>query len=178
MRDAFDGLDAGCREVTELVDAYALGALDHGEAGALQRHLSDCARCREELSKSQRTAALLALSVRIEEAPSELRDRIVARAEREGAEVPPWRWLIPSRRTSTRTLAFGGVAALVFAVFLQAQLSNLRGDKNQLQDQLSAASSELEQQRQIVAGLAAPAHPKGGMEAAAPPRDAASGDDR
>src|SRR5439155_1056 len=50
MRDAFDGLDAGCREVMELVDAYALGALDHGEAGALQRHLSDCARCREELS--------------------------------------------------------------------------------------------------------------------------------
>jgi len=150
MRDAFDGLDAGCPEVMELVDAYALGALDHGEAGALQRHLSDCARCREELSKSQRTAALLALSVRIEEAPSRLRDRIVARAEREGAEVPAWRRLIPNRRTSTRTLAFGGVAALVFAVFLQAQLSNLRGDKDELQDQLSVTSSELEQQRQII----------------------------
>ncbi|TMF06554.1 MAG: hypothetical protein E6I38_10260 [Chloroflexi bacterium] len=166
MRDAFDGLDAGCREVTELVDAYALGALDHGEAGALQRHLSDCARCREELSKSQRTAALLALSVRIEEAPSGLRDRIVARAEREGAEVPPWRRLIPSRRTSTRTLAFGGVAALVFAVFLQAQLSNLRGDKDELRDQLSVTSSELEQQRQIVAVLSASDTQKVAMEPA------------
>jgi len=166
MRDAFDGLEAGCREVMELVDAYALGALDHGEAGALQRHLSDCARCREELSKSQRTAALLALSVRIEEAPSGLRDRIVARAEREGAEVPPWRRLIPSRRTSTRTLAFGGVAALVFAVFLQAQLSNLRGDKDELRDQLSVTSSELEQQRQIVAVLSASDTQKVAMEPA------------
>ena len=166
MRDAFDGLDAGCPEVMELVDAYALGALAHGEAGALQRHVSDCARCREELSKSQRTAALLALSVRIEEAPSRLRDRIVARAEREGAEVPAWRRLIPSRRTSTRTLAFGGVAALVFAVFLQAQLSNLRGDKDELQDQLSVTSSELEQQRQIVAVLSASDTQKVAMEPA------------
>src|SRR2546427_8365470 len=178
MRDAFDRLDSGCAETMELVDAYALGALENQEAAALQQHLSDCAACREELSKSQRTAALLSLSVRIEQAPSSLRERILERAETQKYELPAWRRFLPSRRTSTRALAFGGVAALAFAVFLQAQLTNLRGDKNQLQDQLSAASSELEQQRQIVAGLAAPAHPKGGMEAAAPPRDAASGDDR
>jgi len=164
MREAFEGLEIGCREAMELLDAYALGALESGEAAALQRHVSDCAHCREELGKSQRTAALLSLSVQIEEAPSRVRDRILARAERERTEVPAWRRLVPSRRTSTRALAFGGVVALVFAGFFQAQLSNLRGDKNQLQAQLSAASSELEQQRQIVAVLSAQDTQKVAME--------------
>jgi len=164
MRDAFDRLDSGCAETMELVDAYALGALENQEAAALQQHLSDCAACREELSKSQRTAALLSLSVRIEQAPSSLRERILAMAETEKYELPAWRRFLLSRRTSTRALAFGGVAALAFAVFLQAQLTNLRGDKNQLQDQLSAASSELEQQRQIVAVLSAQDTQKVSME--------------
>src|SRR2546422_2386319 len=96
-------------------------------------------------------------------------------AETEKYDLPAWRRFLPSRRTSTRALAFGGVAALAFAVFLQAQLSNLRGDKDQLQDQLSAASSELEQQRQIVAGLVAPQNPKGGIGAAVPRAPAQSG---
>src|SRR6266511_1438962 len=94
MRDAFDGLDMGCAEALERVDAYALGALDSGEAAALQRHLSDCAGCREELGKSQRTAALLSLSVPIDEARSQLRDRIMARAESE-------RYGLPLRRPGT-----------------------------------------------------------------------------
>lgn len=164
MRDAFDRLDTGCGEVMALVDAYALGALENREAAALEKHVSGCPYCREELYKSQRTAALLSLSVRIEQAPQRLRDRILARAERERYEPPAWRRLVPSRRTSTRALVFAGIAALVFAVFLQAQLSNLRGDKNQLQDQLSAASSELEQQRQIVAVLSAQDTQKVAME--------------
>src|SRR3989475_11553288 len=152
MRDAFDRLDTGCAETMELVDAYALGALENQAPAALQQHLAACAPCREELSKSQRTAALLSLSVRIEQAPSSLRARIFAMAETEKYDLPAWRRFLPSRRTSTRALAFGGVAALAFAVFLQAQLTNLRGDKNQLQEQLSAARSGLAQQPQIVGG--------------------------
>src|SRR5438309_1953182 len=83
----------------EMVDAYALGALENQEAAALQQHLSDCAACREELSKSQRTAALLSLSVRIEQAPSSLRERILAMAETEKYELPAWRRFLLSRRT-------------------------------------------------------------------------------
>jgi anti-sigma-K factor RskA len=166
MRDAFDGLDIGCGEARERVDAYALGALESREAAALQQHVSDCAGCREELGKSQRTAALLSLSAPIEGARSQLRDRILAQAERERYKLPLRRRLVPNRRTSMRALAFGGVAVLVFAVFLQAQLSNLRGDKDELQNQLSAASSELEQQRQIVAVLSAGDTQKVAMEPA------------
>ena len=164
MRDSSEGLDARCVEARELVDAYALGALESREAAPLQRHVSDCAQCREELGKSQRTAALLSLSVRIEQARPRLRERILAHAEKERFEIPGWRRPVPSRRVGTRAVAFGGVVALVFAVFLQAQLSNLRGDNGQLQDQLSAASSELEQQRQIVAVLSAQDTQKVAME--------------
>ena len=166
MRDAFEGLDTGCAEAMVMVDAYALGALESKEAAALQRHVSDCTNCREELGKSQRTAALLALSGRIEQVPPRLLERIVARAKSERYELPALQRFVPTRRTSTRALAIGGVVALVFAVFLQAQMSNLRGDKDQLQGQLSAASSELEQQRQIVAVLSAQDTQKVTMEPA------------
>jgi anti-sigma factor RsiW len=156
MKDASDSVRIGCEDAFELIDAYALGALEKAEAEALERHVADCLSCWEELNKSQRTAALLSLTVPVKEAPPRLRARILTEAQREDGHVPVWRKLIPvSRRSAVPALAFAGVGALVFTVFLQAQLSDLRGDKNHLSDELSVASSELDQQRQILAVLSA-----------------------
>lgn len=148
-----------CDEATELLDASALGALDEGESNGLMRHVAGCLRCWEELAKSQRTAALLALSVPIEEAPPRLLDRLMAQAAREdgaAAGLPLWQRLRPGWRTTARAAALAGVVALAFSAVLQVQMSGLRGDKNDLEQQLTAASSELEQQRQIVSVLSAP----------------------
>ncbi len=167
--DPIKKLNAGCQEILELLDAYALGAVDKAEAAEVERHVADCVPCWEELVKSQRTAALLALSVPIRQAPRYLIGRIIARAERErAAGAPAIAWLMrPSWRTAARLVGFAGVAALVLAGSLQLQMSNLRGDKNELADQLSAASAELEQQRQIVAVLSAEDSQKIAMEPAA-----------
>src|SRR3989442_7303247 len=119
MRDAFDRLDTGCAETMELVDAYALGALENQEAAALQQHLSDCAPCREELSKSQRTAALLSLSVRIEQAPSSLRARIFAMAETEKYDLPAWRRFFPFHWASSLPQAVRGGAEPSVPAMLQ-----------------------------------------------------------
>jgi len=169
MMDAFETPSAGCAEALELVDAYALGAVDEVEADLVERHVAGCLRCWEELAKSQRTAALLALSVTIEQAPRHLGDRIMAQAEREGAagpRAPVLGRLRLTRRMAVRAVAFAGVAALAFSAFLQVQMSDLRDDKDNLQQQLSATTSELEQQRQIVAVLSASDSRKLAMEAA------------
>jgi anti-sigma factor (TIGR02949 family) len=150
-----------CDEAKERLDAYAIGALDESEADEISRHVSGCLACWEELGKSQRTASLLALSAPIHQAPSRLRDRIIAQAERERradtVQRPSlWERLRPGLRTTAGAAALAGVVALVFSGFLQVQMSGLRGDKNNLEDQLSAASTELEQQRQIMSVLSQP----------------------
>jgi len=47
-------------------------------------------------------------------------------------------------------------AAFVFAIFLQAQVNDLRGENDQLVSQIESANARLTQQQQVVALLAAP----------------------
>lgn len=70
-------------EMQELVGAFALDALESDEVDALERHLSECPRCRAELRDHRETAAMLAQGGT--EAPDGLWDRIVANLE----EAPP-----------------------------------------------------------------------------------------
>ncbi len=124
-----------CDEAKELLDAYALGALEKREGEELMRHVAGCLSCWEELSKSQRTAGLLALSVPIHEAPARLRERLMAEAGREGIVIhrlPFWQRLRPGWRSTARAVGLAGVVALVFSGFLQVQMTGLRGDKNDL----------------------------------------------
>src|SRR5258708_2927350 len=46
-------------EAEERLAAYALGALEAGEAQAVERHLPACPACREELARSSEVADLL-----------------------------------------------------------------------------------------------------------------------
>jgi anti-sigma-K factor RskA len=159
-----------CDEAAELLDAYAVGALEKSESNELMRHVAGCLNCLEELSKSERTAGLLALAVPIQKAPAHLRDRLMAQAGREGGaathRLPLWQRLRPGWRSTARAVGLAGVVALAFSAFLQVQMSGLRGDKNDLEQQLTATGAELEQQRQIVAVLSAPDTRKVPMEAA------------
>lgn len=161
-----------CTEIIELLDAYALGAAAKPEAESIERHVADCVRCWEELNEAQRAAALIALSLPIHSPPDSLGRRILAAAQRDtrrksrsrhpviGGAIAPRRspWLAASW-----SLAAAGVAALVFASFLQVQMADLRHEKNDLAQQVSdlrahneAADAQLEQQRQIMAVLSHP----------------------
>ncbi|MGZ4705939.1 MAG: anti-sigma factor family protein, partial [Acidimicrobiales bacterium] len=46
-------------EVEELIGAFALDAVDADEREAVERHLADCPRCRNELAGHLEVAALL-----------------------------------------------------------------------------------------------------------------------
>jgi Anti-sigma-K factor rskA, C-terminal/Putative zinc-finger len=158
-----------CEETKDLLDAYALGAVDQDEAYQLEGHVADCLDCWEELNKSRRTAALLSLSVPLKRAPDHLRRRIMSQAQLEEARDER-RVLFPRLRLNWRSavgaLGTAAVAALLFSSVLQVQVIGLRDDNSQISQQLNAASTELDQQRQIVAILSASDSQKIPMDAA------------
>lgn len=70
-------------ELQGLLGAYALDAVEPDEAEALERHLTTCPRCRNELADHREVAALLGYAG--VPAPSGVWDRIIASLE----ETPP-----------------------------------------------------------------------------------------
>jgi len=155
-----------CRQVMELLDAYALGATDQGEARAIEGHVADCVRCWEEFSKSQQTAALLALALPIQPVPERVGRRLMEAAAREQPKGrrEPRAGLFGRVRLSWPALAaamsLAGIAALAFATFLQVQMNDLRDDKTALAEQVQNTNTELARQldteKQMFAVLSAP----------------------
>jgi anti-sigma-K factor RskA len=73
------------QEIQELLGAYALDAVEPDEAEAVEQHLRDCPRCRDEVGCHREAAALLAHAGA--PAPAGLWDRIAAQLEE---EPPPF----------------------------------------------------------------------------------------
>jgi hypothetical protein len=147
-----------CDQVKELLDAYALGCADPEDAAALEEHVADCARCWPSLNEAQRAAAAIALSITLKRAPSSLRKRILAEAQgMDGAADPkPAQRLRRLWPAGVGLLAAATAAALAFALFLQVEVSDLRGDNDRLAAQLQNADTLLTQQQQVMTLLAAP----------------------
>lgn len=147
----------GCQEIMELLDAYALGAADKAEADAVERHVADCVRCWDELNGAQRAAALLALSLPIQQAPDALRERIMATAQREmqpAGSQGAWRGIRRRFRfgwpLAAQAMGLASVAALAFAGFLQVQMNDLRDEKSRLASDLQVASRQMQQTSNVL----------------------------
>ncbi|MFQ6020056.1 MAG: anti-sigma factor domain-containing protein [Dehalococcoidia bacterium] len=132
-----------CEEVKEILDAYALGAAEKEEARRLEQHVAECLRCWEELTDTQRAAAALALGAPLHAASGSLRKRVMAAARKERRPALPGLSLRGLGRLPA--LAVGGLAALaVSATALSAvlfvQMGDLEDDKDELRQELTAAS--------------------------------------
>jgi anti-sigma factor RsiW len=68
--------------------AYALGALEAGEATEYERHLRTCVVCRDEVAKLQRVADALPLTALQYRAPADLRRRVVGTVRAESRRRP------------------------------------------------------------------------------------------
>lgn len=68
-------------QVVDLIPAYALNSLDSAEAEFVDRHLADCASCREELTAYQAVVDMLPLAVPDAEPSPQLKDRLMAKAK-------------------------------------------------------------------------------------------------
>jgi anti-sigma factor ChrR (cupin superfamily) len=66
-----------CEQVSDLVDAFALGALDEPERDAVARHLEGCADCRAHLEQAERLVASLAVATPLRRAPETLHSRLL-----------------------------------------------------------------------------------------------------
>jgi anti-sigma-K factor RskA len=66
--------------IMELLGAFAIDAVEPGEAVTIQEHLDDCARCRDEVAQLQQAAAMLGNHGG--KAPAEVWDSISARIVR------------------------------------------------------------------------------------------------
>jgi hypothetical protein len=144
-----------CEEVIELLDAYALGASETADSRAIEDHVADCVRCWEELSKAQRTAALVALSVPIKMAPPGLEAQIMQEAARERQTARTERRPAGSRvrfgwPATAGALGLTAAAALAFASFLQIQMNDLRNDKDELAGRLAVTSDLVADQSEVL----------------------------
>lgn len=74
-----DQTDMHVSHVGELLDAYALGALEPDEVDRVEGHLQICAGCRSMLEPSRQTAEELLIAVPTVAVPSSLRARTLAR---------------------------------------------------------------------------------------------------
>lgn len=67
------------RHVDDLIDAYALGALEPDEVEAVERHLEGCESCRSLVEDARRRADLLLYAVPSTPPPPSLRARLMER---------------------------------------------------------------------------------------------------
>ena len=134
------------RELQELLGAYALDAVDVDEADAVERHLRECPRCREEVAAHRETAAFMAASGA--DAPDGVWDRITADLD----EAPPRLELapvVPMRRAPARRWPLAAASAAAAAVVLvlavvvvrQSQRLDNLGRRQALDQALAAAVS-------------------------------------
>jgi anti-sigma-K factor RskA len=72
-----------------LIDAYALGALEPDEVAWVEAHLEGCPRCRELARAARGLAATLFFDVPLVEPPADLQQRVLARVQQEARQARP-----------------------------------------------------------------------------------------
>jgi anti-sigma factor RsiW len=120
-------------EITELLGAYALDAVDPDERVAIDDHLVTCARCRAEVEEHREVATLLAHTGGA--APEGVWNRI---AESLDATPPDLRLTsapahisasLPSRARPRLALALAAAAVVAALVGIQVRLQDQRNDQ-------------------------------------------------
>lgn len=119
-------------DITDLIPAYALGALDADEAAQVEQHLTTCARCQADLAAYEAVTDMLPQAAqKIEPSPA-LKKRLLAQIQTTNTAVPPapsrWQTWIDNLHQLWRTprwqpvLALAAVAVLIaaFALWQQA----------------------------------------------------------
>jgi anti-sigma factor RsiW len=138
-----------CEGIRDMLDAYALGATEAYEAKMIEEHVADCVRCWDELSKGQRTAALIALTAPIEVASPKLGERIIARAQRERFPREERSTIWGRLRTwpaAAGALGAASVAAFMVTGFLGMQVHDLHDKNDSLEAQLGSTTTALQKQ--------------------------------
>ncbi len=141
-----------CEEARELIEAYALGALDAEEVRPFEAHIAACPDCTTLLDATEHDAASLGLAVPLVAAPSALKARTLAAASILS---------MPLRSRAARWLPAAAAALLFFtlgvvgwATYMQVQVHDLNGKNASIGANATASSSELNAIRTQIADSA------------------------
>jgi anti-sigma-K factor RskA len=117
-------------DLHELTAAYALDALDEHETREYEAHLSQCERCRDELSALSESATALAWAVDSPAPPSALRDRIMNAAAAERTNVVPLpvrgQWVVRATSAVAAVAACSAVGLGIWATTLSHSVNRER----------------------------------------------------
>jgi anti-sigma-K factor RskA len=138
----------------EDISLYALGALEGEERSALEKHLEECADCRQELAELHCDAALLALAALGPTPPHRSRQRLMNAIARE-PRIPVG--LEFKRRISWwAPLGWAAAAAMIIlALFFWRNATDLRQQLAKLQSASAQRQTELQQARDLISTLTA-----------------------
>ncbi len=132
-----------CEAARELLDAWALGALDAEEAPSVDEHLAGCLACSALAGSARDTAASIAMAVPLLAASPELKARVMATAAVMSA--PPARRFV---RTSPWWVAAAaaavvvGLGALAWGAYLQTRVNDLHVREAHMGADATALSSQ------------------------------------
>lgn len=145
----------------ELLDEYALGALEGEELRAVEEHVKTCPECREKVREARARIALLALAAP-QAAPSpSVKERLMRRvaSERTGAAPDRSPALVPAPAPKSAGFWNWGVAALAAAAVALAIITGVLAGKNhQLNNRVRVLETwqtrEIAQEKQQAAKVA------------------------
>lgn len=124
-----------CADLSQDLEAYALGALERDEAERVEAHIRACAECAAIVRAYRDAVDYLALSVPIYRAAPRLRERILAGAGwRPAANLlltVRANWFATAAAVVLLAFALGGS---VWAAMLSSEVSQLRRDNHRLQE--------------------------------------------
>ena len=128
-----------CDPFIDLIELYAIGALETADSEAFRYHLeSGCENCRERLDEAIMQAALIAGAVPLEEPPAGLRDRIAA-----SVNVKPVIVMPPPKKKHVITYA----PWLVAAAALIAMIVGIDHEAHLRRQEVSSLSASLDTAR-------------------------------
>ncbi len=141
--------------VDDLIDLYALGALEPDEQGAVDQHLDECGRCRALLAQAKELVLLLAWTPDQHDPPPALRGRVLRRVEQlqrlDGDDARPWWQRFMTGLDGWTPRLSVGLAGAMAAVLLVVGLRMVR-----LQDEVQSLRVQLQEQQLVVDVLRSP----------------------
>ncbi len=132
---------------------YALGSLEGEAAVSLERHLEECAACRQELARLQGDMALLALTTSGPAPPQRARQRLLKAI---GHEPRSLRTVFVRRRWWTLAPVFASLVLAVFAILLWRENARQRDRIEGLRADAARNQGTFEEAKHLLALLTDP----------------------
>ncbi len=131
---------------------YALGSLPASERDAIERHLDQCAACRQELERLHGDMALLALSTSGPAPPQRARQQLIEAMGRE----PHFRTVFMRRRWWTLAPVFASLLLAVFGILLWRENVRQRDRIEALREEATRNQAIVEESKHLLALLTDP----------------------